>query len=189
MSQTADEISVRRKPAGIPGGVFVALILVAFLYGGLRVARRPHLVGKGALAPSFTLERYGGGRISLDELRGKVVLLNFWATWCPPCVEEMPSLLKVAREYESQGFVLLAVNKDEAESAKAAVGVFIANRVPDLASHVVFADARMAINYRIQSLPTSYFIGRDGMVLDAQAGYLPERTLRKKIESALSTNQ
>ncbi len=107
MSQTADEISVRRKPAGIPGGVFVALILVAFLYGGLRVARRPRLVGKGALAPSFTLERYGGGRISLDELRGKVVLLNFWATWCPPCVEEMPSLLKVAREYESQGFVLI----------------------------------------------------------------------------------
>src|SRR5229473_3213708 len=101
----------------------------------------------------------------------------------------MPSLLKVVREYESQGFVLLAVNKDEAGSAKAAVGVFIANRVPDLASHVVFADARMAINYRIQSLPTSYFIGRDGMVLDAQAGYLPERTLRKKIESALSTNQ
>src|SRR5260370_19367839 len=100
MSQTADESSVRRKPAGIPGGVLVALILVAFLYGGLRVARRPHLVGKGALAPSFTLERYGGGRISLDELRGKVVLLNFWATWCPPCVEEMPSLLKVARSEE-----------------------------------------------------------------------------------------
>ncbi len=175
MSQTADEISVRRRPAGIPGGVFVALLLVAFLYAGLRVARRPHLVGKG--------------RISLDELRGKVVLLNFWATWCPPCVEEMPTLLKVAREYESRGFVLLAVNKDEAESAKAAVGVFVANRIPDLASHVVFADARMATNYRVQMLPTSYFIGRDGMVLDAQGGFLPESTLRKKIESALRANQ
>jgi thiol-disulfide isomerase/thioredoxin len=189
MSQTADEISVRRKPAGIPSGVFVALLLVAFLYAGLRVARRPHLVGKGALAPSFTLEKYGGGRISLDELRGKVVLINFWATWCPPCVEEMPTLVKVAREYESQGLVLLAVNKDEAESAKAAVGVFVANRIPDLASHVVFADARMATNYRVQSLPTSYFIGRDGMVLDAQSGYLQERSLRKKIESALRANQ
>src|SRR5260370_1955850 len=182
MLETADEISVGRKPAGIPGGVFVALILVAFLYGGLRVARRPHLVGRGVLARCFTLERYGGGRISWDEIRGKVVLLNFWATWCPPCVEEMPTLLKVAREYESRGFVLLAVNKDEAESAKAAVGVFVANRIPDLASHVVFADARMATNYRVQMLPTSYFIGRDGMVLDAQGVFLPVSTLLKKIE-------
>jgi thiol-disulfide isomerase/thioredoxin len=188
MSQTADEISIRRKPAGIPGGVFIALLLVAFLYAGLRVARRPHLVGRGALAPSFTLEKYGGGLISLDELRGKVVLLNFWATWCPPCVEEMPTLLKVAREYESQGLVLLAVN-NEAEDAKAAVGVFLANRLPDLATHVAFADARMTTNYRVQMLPTSYFIGRDGMVLDAQGGLLQERTLRKKIESALRANQ
>lgn len=188
MSQTADEVSIPRRPAGIPGGVFVALLLVAFLYAGLRVARRHHLVTKGAPAPTFTLERYGGGRISLDELRGKVVLLNFWATWCPPCVEEMPSLLKVAREYESQGLVLLAVNKDEEESAKAAVGVFLAKRIPDLAPHVVFGDTLMAANYRVQSLPTSYFIGRDGMVLDAQSGYLPERTLRRTIESALRGN-
>ena len=189
MSQATDEISIRRRPAGIPGGTFVALLLVAFLYAGLRVARRPRLVAMGTPAPAFTLERYGGGRISLDELRGKVVLVNFWATWCPPCAEEMPTLLRMAHEYESQGLVLLAVNKDEEETAKAAVGVFVANRVPDIASHVVFADARMVTNYRIVSLPTSYFIGKDGMVLDAQAGYLPERTLRGKIESALRANQ
>src|SRR5260370_22807764 len=70
MSQTADEISVRRKPAGIPGGVFVALILVAFLYGALPLARRPHLIDKGALAPSFTLARDGGGPTTLGRLRG-----------------------------------------------------------------------------------------------------------------------
>lgn len=189
MAEASDQVSRRRSSPGIGGGIFVALILLALLYGGLRVARRPRLVLRGTTAPAFTLERYGGGRVSLDQLRGKVVLLNFWATWCPPCVQEMPALVRLAHEYEPQGLVLLAVNRDDEQSAKAAVGIFVANRIPELASHVAFADASMSMSYRVQSLPTSYLIGRDGKVLDSYAGYLAEPTLRKKIEQVLQPRQ
>jgi len=189
MAEASDQVASRRSSSGVGGGIFVALILLAFLYGGLRAARRPRLVLRGTIAPAFTLERYGGGRVSLDQLRGKVVLLNFWATWCPPCVEEMPTMVKVAHEYEPQGLVLLAANRDEEQRAKAAVGIFVANRIPELASHVVFADASTSASYRVVMLPTSYLIGRDGKVLDSYAGYLAEPMLRKKIEQVLQARQ
>jgi len=98
-------------------------------------------------------------------------------------------MVKVAHEYEPQGLVLLAANRDEEQRAKAAVGIFVANRIPELASHVVFADASTSASYRVVMLPTSYLIGRDGKVLDSYAGYLAEPMLRKKIEQVLQARQ
>ena len=70
----------------------------------------------GLPAPALNLERLGGGTKDIAQLKGKVVLVNFWATWCAPCVEEMPDLEKLHRELEGQDFVLIAVSVDKKRS-------------------------------------------------------------------------
>ncbi len=72
---------------------------------------------RGAMAPSFELPNLAGGRLKLSDFKGKVVMVNFWATWCPPCREEMPSMEKAYQEYKERGFVVLAVNVDRTRGA------------------------------------------------------------------------
>ena len=163
----------------------VALLGVGIAYFGIKRLQPRTGIERGDSAPSFRLPRYGGGSVLLEDLRGKVVLLNFWATWCVPCAAEMPSLTKLARQYESKGLVFLAANHDEPETAQEQVGLFIAHIAPDLGRSVVFADERTIMNYAIEDLPTTYFIGRDGRILESYAGYAPESVVRQKIESAL----
>ena len=69
------------------------------------------------MAPSFELPNLAGGRLKLSDFKGKVVMVNFWATWCPPCREEMPSMEKAYQEYKERGFAVLAVNVDKARGA------------------------------------------------------------------------
>lgn len=164
---------------------FGALLLAAIAYLGVREARQKQLIRKGTVAPSFKLARYGGGTLGLDELRGKVVMLEFWATWCPPCVAELPSLTKLAKEFEPRGLVLVAANRDDAPTAKADVETFVAKRAPELAPNVVFADDATALTYRVESLPTHFFIDREGKIIGSYSGYASESTLRSRIERAL----
>lgn len=150
---------------------------------GIREAGPPPL--SGLTAPPFSLERYSGGSLSLEELRGRVVMLDFWATWCPPCVAEMPHLVKLAREYEASGLVFVAANRDDAESARTDVNAFIAKIAPELAANVVFADDATAARYDVRSLPTLFLIDRGGKIVDAYSGFASESSLRKRIERAL----
>ncbi len=149
--------------------------------------RRARLVGEGRQAPGFTVERLGGGTLSLSELRGKVVLLDFWATWCPPCVEEMPELFKLSGEYAGKGVVLVAANRVETDS-RGAVSAFLARSGlrPSDSARVVFAGEELLDAYRIEALPTVYVIDREGNVLDAHQGLASERELRAFIEAALA---
>jgi thiol-disulfide isomerase/thioredoxin len=164
---------------------FGALLLAAIAYLGVREARHKTLIPKGTVAPSFKLARYGGGTLGLDELRGKVVMLEFWATWCPPCVAELPALTKLAKEFEPRGLVLVAANRDDAPTAKVDVETFVAQRAPALASNIVFADDATALSYRVESIPTFFFIDREGKIIDSYSGYASESSLRSRIERAL----
>ncbi|MCS5628650.1 MAG: redoxin domain-containing protein, partial [Planctomycetes bacterium] len=106
-----------RGPAALPIVVGVGgLALAAFLLVWMRPAAEPPLRG-GAEAPGFELERLEGGEFSLSETRGKVVFVNFWATWCAPCLEEAPSLDRLYRRLRDEGFVVAAVSVDEADAA------------------------------------------------------------------------
>lgn len=174
------------KPGRWLTRLLVVLLLSAIAYLGVREARDGALVRKGSVAPSFKLARYGGGTLALDELRGKVVMLEFWATWCPPCVAELPSLSKLAKEFEPRGVVLVAADRDEGSTAKSDVGIFVARRVPELAQSIVFADDATALKYRVSALPTLYFIGRDGKIIESYSGYASESVLRSRIERALA---
>jgi thiol-disulfide isomerase/thioredoxin len=188
MNQPADS---QTAPTSRKKGGFV-LALVAVTLGFLVVqgaisARRsksPYLA-EGTPAPDFTFERYEGGQVSLSELRGKVVLLDFWATWCPPCIAEMPTLVNLAREYEGQGVVFLAANRDDAPIARAAVRSYAARKLPGVTQYTAFADDLTTRKYSVVSYPTLYVLDRQGKVVEARSGFTTEGQLRAQIENAL----
>ncbi|WP_398577196.1 redoxin domain-containing protein [Stigmatella hybrida] len=158
--------------------------LAGMVYLGVMEARRARLVPDGA-APEFTMERYEGGSMALEDLRGKVVMLDFWATWCGPCQEEMPSLVKLAKEYEGQGLAFVAASRDDADVAPRVVADFVKRRLPDLGPYVVYAGDDIARAYRVEALPTLYFLDREGKVTDAVRGAMSEAAIRQRIERAL----
>jgi thiol-disulfide isomerase/thioredoxin len=154
-------------------------------YLGVQEALRARLASDGMTAPSIPMRTYDGKKLSLEDLRGKVVMLDFWATWCPPCLVEMPSLLKLAKEFEGKGLVFVAASRDEMPDAPLFVEEFVASRMPDLGRYVVYAPDEMAAAFQVTALPTLYFLNREGRVVDAQRGALSEAALRQRIEMAL----
>lgn len=180
--------SAGQKPGGWSKWLLVAtaaLGLAAVVYLGVDEARQSRLVPEGSAAPSFQMERYGGGTLSLAELKGKVVMLDFWATWCPPCQEEMPALVKLAKEYESRGLVFVAASRDDLPMAVVEVEAYVKGRMPELAPYVVYAPDEVARAFQVNALPTLYFLDEQGRVVDSQRGALSEDAIRRRIERAL----
>jgi peroxiredoxin len=138
----------------------------------------------GFTAPAFTLPDLSGTEVDLADLQGRVVVLNFWASWCPPCRAEMPAFEQAFRRYEDQGLVVLTVNaayQDPLDDMQA----FLEPLAP---SFPILRDTNGAVNrlYAITSLPTTFFIGRDGTIRDLViGGPLTEAGLAGRIESLL----
>ncbi len=182
-------------PDTAPGRVSIlavallALGILGLLWSGIQEARhsRPVTSSSGA-APPFRLEKFGGGSVSSSELRGKVVMLDFWATWCGPCIAEMPTLLKLASEYEPRGVVFLAASRDDASVAKVQVGMFIDQRAPGLARYAAFADEGTADAYAVSAIPTMVLIDRKGQLHASYLGVANERTWRARIEAILAND-
>ncbi|RKH38159.1 TlpA family protein disulfide reductase [Corallococcus sicarius] len=180
------------KPPGSRGdraktvlSVVAVLGLGALAFLGVREAQRKRLMPDGVSPPAFQMEKHEGGSLALADLKGRVVMLDFWATWCPPCREEMPSLVKLAKEYESQGLVFVAASRDDGATAKQEVDYFLQRFQPELRPYVVYADDNVARAFQVNALPTLYFLDADGKVVDAQRGMLSEDGLRRRIERAL----
>jgi len=138
----------------------------------------------GFVAPDFTLDTNDGKTITLSELRGKVVLINLWASWCPPCRAEMPALDRVYRKYREAGFVVLAVNTTYQDS-EADARAFAQNL--GLTFPILFdRDGATSRRYRLQALPTSFFVGRDGMIRDVVlGGPMNEALIASRVEGLL----
>ena len=113
-------------------------------------------------APDFTLKDINGKNITLSSFRGKVVLLNFWATWCPPCRAEMPALNRLYRETKQRGLEIIAVSTDRSLDH---VKDFTAKNKVDFI--MLFDENRTAAKqYRVFSMPTTFLIDRNGMVVE-----------------------
>ena len=166
----------------------LALGIAGLLWSGIQEARssRPVTTGQQRQAPAFRMEKFGGGSVSSSELKGKVVMLDFWATWCGPCIAEMPTLLKLASEYEKQGVVFLAANRDDARVAKVQVGMFIDERAPALARYAAFADDETADVYAVSAIPTMVLIDRKGQLHASYIGAASEGTWRSRIDEVLA---
>jgi len=165
--------------------LLAAAVVAAMIYSEFERARGVHLLPPGQPAPAFSLERYQGGSVQLASLRGKAVMMDFWATWCEPCAAEMPTLQKLAREYGPQGLEFVAANEDDAPGAAAAIAAFEAKVAPGLGPSVAYATGPFTAQYRVTLFPTLYLIDRQGRVADAMEGELPEFILRRRIESVL----
>ncbi len=123
----------------------------------------------GQVAPDFALKSSSGDNLRLSEYRGDVVMVNFWATWCGPCRQEMPLLDELYSRYERVGFSLLGVNIDD-DSRKAM------NMVSDLGvSFPVLFDARKEVSklYKVEAMPVTVLIDREGTIRYVHHGYKP----------------
>jgi len=120
-----------------------------------------------AQAPDFTLRTLDGQKLRLGEQRGRVVLVNFWATWCGPCRQEMPHLNKLYEKYKSSGFVLLGVNVDDDTAQAAGVASRLGVTFPVLPD----ADKRVSRQYDLNAMPSTVLIDRDGRVRYLHRGY------------------
>ena len=138
----------------------------------------------GFPAPDFVLKSTSGETVKLSHLRGQAVLVNLWATWCPPCREEMPSIEKVYSEYKDEGFVVLAVNMTYQDKPQKIVP-FVTER--GLTFPILLDETGdMANDYQLRSLPSSYFIGRDGVIKEVViGGPMAEALLRTRVEEIL----
>ena len=134
------------------------------------------------LVPDFTITDADGKEISFSDFRGKPVVLNFWASWCPPCKQEMPEFEKVYQELGSEvQFVMLSLTDGSRETTETASS-FIKNQGY---TFPVFFDTNRegASLFGIQSIPTTFFISSDGYLVDYWIGMLDEAALRRTIEN------
>ncbi len=148
--------------------------------GGLIPAPR-----KGFLAPSFSLESLAGEEIQLSDYRGQVVVLNLWASWCPPCRAEMPAFQSIHHEYKDQGLVVLGVNmtfQDSLPAASAFVDEF------GLTFPILLDRTGLVANtYRMRALPSTFIIDREGVIREViVGGPVSELTLQSMITNILS---
>jgi peroxiredoxin len=140
-----------------------AVVLAALLWS----EPTPDPIRPGQAAPGFALPRLDDGRVvSLEELRGRVVLVNFWATWCRPCLDEMPAMERLYRSLRGSGFELLAISVDESRSEVEAFRERLGLTFPILLD----PDRRVAHAYQSYRYPESYLIGADGRILSRYIG-------------------
>ena len=134
-------------------------------------------------APDFTLRSVGGANLRLQEQRGQVVLVNFWATWCGPCRQEMPHLNRLYDKYRSSGFVLLGVNIDDDPRAAADLATKLGLHFPVLLD----TDKKVSRVYDMSAMPATLLIDRDGRVRHIHRGYRDgvERTYEEQVRGLL----
>lgn len=128
------------------------------------------LVGASAsMAPAFTLPSRGGDNVSLGQLKGRVVMLNFWASWCGPCRQEMPLLDQMHKRYSALGFTLVGVNVD-ANSKDAEEWL---SKTPVSFPVLFDRESKVSAMYDVKAMPSTVFIDRKGNVRYLHKGYKP----------------
>jgi len=154
-------------------------MILPFLFVFILAAAVPAMgAGPGEKAPDFTGKTLAGKNIKLSELRGRIVLINFWGTWCAPCKEELPYFNLLYGKYKGIGLEILAVNIDKVASQAAGMSGALKLTFPvilDPAGHV--SDL-----YRIRNMPTTLVVGKDGMIRYIHWGFGPNDPPRYETE-------
>ncbi|MGH8068541.1 MAG: peroxiredoxin family protein [Candidatus Entotheonellia bacterium] len=145
---------------------FVVLQRQGFFLRGPATETTPP-AGRTLIAPDFALPDLEGKARRLSDFQGKVVLLNFWATWCPPCRAEMPSMETLYQAYQNQGFVILAVSSD-VQGASIVQPFMVEYRLSFPA--LLDMTGRVSGMYGVRSIPTSYLLDRQGRVVSREIG-------------------
>jgi peroxiredoxin len=173
-----------KKKTDVVSVLIVAALMVGAILMGWQEVLESKLLRPGTAAPDFTVQTFEGGPVTLSSLKGKVVLVDFWATWCGPCVHEMPYLLSTVKAFEAQGVTLVALSNDDLGSQREVIGEF-AKRFPALKAYAALGTPEVGSAYLVHSLPTLYVIDREGLIVAAQAGQAQEWQLKRWVEKAL----
>lgn len=158
--------------------VFASLILFLFLYGCDKEVEALQT------APDFTLRSLNGDSVSLKKYREKIVLLDFWATWCAPCRLSIPELVELQEKYRDQGVVVLGISMDDPQMFPDKY-IFAFKEKFKMNYTILRADQKVAMDYfgtANMAIPTLFVINREGEIADKIVGYAPgavERSLKK----------
>jgi len=125
----------------------------------------------GGTAPDFTLSDIRGNTVSLSEHRGKVVLVEFWATWCAPCRESIPLVNNIFERYRDRGLVVLGISIDKGANTRSEVDAFIKAR--HITYPVLLAEHSVEQAYGVRGVPMGYLINKDGVVVTKHVGVMP----------------
>jgi peroxiredoxin len=174
---------------GNKGKNFLALVLIVLGVGGFVLymslqSPRSTVIGEGDAAPDWNLRSVKGAPVSLSQLRGEIVFLNFWATWCAPCLEEMPSMERLYAQFEGRGLKMVAVSVDDDEVA---VKNFLSENNITLPI-LLDPGGKVSRRYGTFKYPETYLIDGRGVVAKKIVGprNWDDRTLHGVIEALLS---
>lgn len=174
------EPTARSKRTGLIVAFAVILALLGLLAWGLRKVQAGPV--ESGMAPDFTLTSFDGRTLTLSELRGQVVIINFWASWCPPCREEAAYLEQTWRKYKDKGVIFIGVDwVDTEKEALAYMDEFDLTYFngPDIGT-------RIAQAYNIQGVPETFHVAKNGELRGVHIGPLKSPELDEKIDELLA---
>jgi peroxiredoxin len=169
--------------------IVVAFVIALGLYVGYHKARReggglPPRLTQASFAPDFSLDSLDGKTMKLSDLRGKAVLLNFWATWCGPCKIEMPWFVDFQNQYRAQGLQIVGVAMDDASKED------ISKFAKDMGVNYPILIGKEAVGDQyggVPALPETFVISRDGKIVDKIIGLKGKAEIEDSIKKALDT--
>lgn len=157
-------------------------ILFMLLFGlALAVTGCSSGIDKGSSAPDFTLTDLDGKSVSLSAYKGKPVFLNFWASWCGPCTDELPDVEKIHQEYKDMGLVVLTINPGEDKEV-------VKNLIKEKGyTFPVLLDSKMDVArlYKTNDIPVSFFLDKEGKVVTKKVGLMKGEEMKKAADQLL----
>ena len=152
---------------------FFIIFLLAIIISGCKRDNENTNVNIGSYAPNFALTDLSKKAINLDYYKGKKVMLNFWATWCPPCVNEMPLLQEVYNNRKGEGIEVIGINYNESYDR---VKKFISEKGVEF-TILIDSDLKVSMDYGVIGLPVTFFIDREGRIKEKFKGELNKKLI------------
>ena len=170
--------------------VFAVLVLALFAVLAFGLANRSSATGRSGMtrigkpAPQFAMKLLGGGEFQLSDHEGRPLVINFWASWCPPCRQESPAFERQWRRYRDTGIQFVGVDiQDDISDAEAYVrefGLTFPNGLDP--------DGKITIDYGVIGLPVTFFVGSSGMVEGRWVGAIPEEKLEEWVKTLVAAS-
>jgi len=181
---------MKKTPLVLAGVLTLAIAGAYFLYqtahrgepGGWEESTGRSIPSAGTAAPSFSLKDMNGNVVDSSHFLGNPTVINFFTTWCPPCIEEMPGFVDVYDKYNDKGFELVGISLDT--DTRKDLPAFIVNH--RITFRILLGDLATARAYGgVSSLPTTIFIGKDGRIRNVHVGYLDRDTFDSEVRKLL----